>query len=436
MPEGSRTMIRRHLANALAWSSLRDGRWVLVLTLLFYFAILAALIGSRHWSSAWRTLGVAGHPIKFYDALFIATTAESHRAGYDAYAENPYDPGGRRMAYPRIWLALASLGLSRDHTAKLAIGMAAAFFGSLLCWAGRVNIARGLTLGGFLCSPHIMWIVERGNVDQVIFVILASALTVVRRYPKARPILYASIVAASILKYYPAAGLTAVARERSWRAPSWGLAILLAFSAYLLLTWPDPLLAMGGVHQTASFRMSYGRSVLFDFLDDVLRTGTSIKVGPSVLALCSWTALGIASIIAVLWARRIPPISEDSDHRDGFLIGSGIFLGTFVLGSNYDYKLVFLVFLIPQAIAWIQHRGRLAAPAYLLLTFVMISLWIEPVFNAITGRSAWYPVEPALILQELANWLLLISVAALNLAILRGWVVRWRRDWRAPRVSE
>jgi hypothetical protein len=91
MPESSRTMMRRYLAEALAWSSPRYGRWVLVLILLVYFAILAALIGSRGSNSAWRTVGVAAHPIKFYGALFIATAAESHRAGcvlgHDVLAE-------------------------------------------------------------------------------------------------------------------------------------------------------------------------------------------------------------------------------------------------------------------------------------------------------------------------------------------------------------
>jgi hypothetical protein len=424
------------LADTSAWSPSWDGRWVLALILFAYFATLVGLARSRDLVSAWHTLGVAASPHPFLDARFVTGTADSYRTGYDPYVENPYDPFGRPMNYPRIWLALAALGLSQDHTMIVGIGLAVIYFGSLLCWAGRLNPAQGLILAAFLCSPHVMWMVERGNGDQVIFILLATALTLVRRHPEARTILYTSIIAASFLKYYPAAGLLTVVRERSWRALIWGLAILIAFFAYLLFTWPDPLLVVRATRHLTSFWSSYGRAVAFEYLAYVVLPRFGVVVGPSIPAVCSWVAVGIAVSIAALWAGRLPPISQGSSHLDSFLIGSGLFLGTFLIGKNYDYKLAFLVFLLPQTLTWIRDRGRLTLPAYLLLVFLMASVWIEPLLAALHHRPPGYghPRTRAFLLQELTNWLLVTSILALDVAILRGWWQGCRREWGPAHV--
>lgn len=424
-------MMSRHLrrrAGAFAWPPHWDGRWVLALILSAYFATLMGLARSRGLEAAWRTLGVAADPHPFLDARFITATANSYRAGYDPYVENPCDPYGRRMNYPRIWLAPAALGLGREHTIVVGIAMALAYFGSLLGWAGRQGASQGLILGVFLCAPHIMWIIERGNADQVIFILLATSLACVRRYPKSRPILYAAIIASSILKYYPVAGMLAVARERSWRAPFWGLVILVAFISYLLITWPDPLLVIRATGGYSLYRMAYGRTVLFEYLAAGLRSRAGLEVPGSIIALCSWMAVGIALLAGALWARRIPPISGGSVHLDSFLVGSGIFLGTYLIGNNFDYKLAFLVFLLPQTIAWIRDGEHLARPAYLLLASLMCTLWIEPLFSSLLRRNPWYPFAWAFLLQELINWVIFTLIFSINLAILRGWVERWRRD--------
>jgi len=146
------------------------------------------------------------------------------------------------MNYPRIWLALASFGLTQDHTVIVGVGLTAVFLGSLLCWAGRMNPAQSLTCGLFLCSPHVMWIVERGNMDQVIFILLVSSLAVARWFPRTRAVLYVSIVISSFLKLYPVAGMLVVVRNVPRRALAWGLIILITFFAYIFFTWPDLIL--------------------------------------------------------------------------------------------------------------------------------------------------------------------------------------------------
>jgi hypothetical protein len=413
------------LANAFAWSSSRHGRWILPLILVTYFLTLAALATShdrgadhrRGLVSAWPTLGVAASHYPFLDTRFITATVDCHRLGYDTYVENPCDPVGRPMNYPRIWLALASLGLTQGHTVIVGIGLAVIFFGCLLCWAGRLNPAQSLTFGIFLCSPPVMWIIERGNMDQVW----------VRRYPKMRPVLYVSIILSLILKLYPAAGMLVVGRDKPRRTLAWGLIILITFSAYIFFTWPDLILMIRSNNQIispATYWCSYGRMVLFDYIGDLLRKRAGVEVPLYYLAYSSWVAVGIATFVAFLWAARARVISKDSDYLDSFLLGSSMYLGTFLIGYNYDYKLVFLVFLLPQSIAWVQDRGQLARPAYLLLFFLMISVWGEFLRHG-GGCAGQIQYGSGVLLQELANWLLFISILKLNIMIMRQRVKAW-----------
>jgi hypothetical protein len=431
---------RRTLVEALAWSSPRDGRWVLPVILIAYVSTVAALDRARGWTSAWESLGVGPLNPPFADARFVMGALDSLRLGFDPYVENVCDPWRRPMDYPRVWLGLAPLGLTRDHTVIVGIGLAAAYFGSLLCWTGRLNPAQGLYLGLFVCAPHVMWAVERGNTDLVIFVLLASSLTLVRRYPRMRPVLYLTILFSSILKLYPLAAMLALGRERPRHALAWGAAITTACVAYFLATWPDLALILRGTRlifykYTLPYLWTYGRMSLFEWIGDKLRSRAGVEVPPAALTLASLAAVGGAAITALNLARKVRTPPEETDRLDGFLVGSGIYVGTFLLGINYEYKFIFILFLFPQAFDWVRDRGGLARPARLLLASVQFSVWTESLLAWIRHRPSSHPPAEGIVLQELANWLLFVVVLSLDMVVLRGWAegwfrrpgVRWRR---------
>jgi hypothetical protein len=435
---------RRTLAEALAWSSPRDGRWVLPLILIAYFSTVGALYRSRGWTSAWESVGVGPLNPPFADARFIMAALDSVRLGFDPYVENVCDPWRRPMDYPRIWLRLARLGLNRDHTVIVGIGLAAAYFGSLLGWVGRLNPAQGVFLSLYVCAPHVMWAVERGNTDLVIFVLLASSLTLVRRYPRMRPILYLTILSSSILKLYPLAAMLALGRETPRRALVWGAAIAAACAAYVVFTSSDLALILRGTRlifyrYTLPYLWTYGRMSLFEWIGDRLRARAGVEIPPAALTLASLAAVGGAAITALILARKVRTPPEETDRLDGFLVGSGIYVGTFILGINYEYKMIFILFLLPQAFGWVRGRGALARPARLLLASVQLSVWPESLLAWIRQRPNSHPPAEGIVLQELANWLLFVVVLSLDMVLLRGWAEGWFRRpgvrWRTRRAG-
>jgi hypothetical protein len=68
---------------------------------LYGLAVAAARAG---WEvDLWPSLGVNSAPTLFYDARNVAAAADCWALGYDPLVDNPCDPAGRVMVYPRVW---------------------------------------------------------------------------------------------------------------------------------------------------------------------------------------------------------------------------------------------------------------------------------------------------------------------------------------------
>ena len=61
---------------------------------------------------------------------------------------------------------------------------------------------------------------------------------------------------------------------------------------------------------------------------------------------------------------------------DAFRAGAAIYLGTFLLGNNWDYRLIFLILAIPQLVAWARDSAcAVRRAARVVLAAILVSLW-------------------------------------------------------------
>jgi hypothetical protein len=406
--------ICRSFARYFSFSSPDDGRWISVAILSTYFLTFAWTFHAKGRASAWWRMGVPPGTPSFFDMRFVTGTMDSVRAGYDPYVENVRDVWQRRMNYPRVWLLLERTGLGDPHAVAVAVVLSAAYFLSALYWAGRTNPIESVILGAFLCSPHLMWVVERGNVDMALFVMLASTLALARRRPRAKPLVYLAILVTAVLKLFTVAAVLVATRERSWRraAVAGGVAGG-GFVAYLAATWSDLALTLAGTPKSTWW--SYGRMVLFDTIAQQHSWGLPhvplTEVAPASVAL-----VAVVAIAGALTAVRIRAVPTPSDRADGFLAGAGIYAGTFLIGSNFDYKLIFLVLTLPLTFEWARRRGGIARLGYGLLAATLTSAWTEVL---LAGRSrVEHAPLPAILAQDAANWVLLYFAVAGIVAVV------------------
>ena len=105
-----------------------------------------------------------------------------------------------------------------------------------------------------------------------------------------------------------------------------------------------------------------------------------------------------------------------------FRIGSAIYLGSFLIGSSFDYRLIFLILTIPQLVAWV--RNATAGPRQLALgqlILVVLLQWSQTwrsTLASTTGTGNY-----GLVLDEVLTWLSWVGLAVLTLLTLPDWLV-------------
>ncbi len=331
---------------------------------------------------------------------------------------NPADPWHRVLNYPRVWQLAARLGLAQRHTVLVSLVMIAVFVLGLVLLVDRIDRTAALLMAAAIFSPAVMLGIERANICLLIFFLCAGALFALRRSP---PAAAALLTVAGMLKYYPFLGLACLVRAPRRRFLRVAGASALVGAVYFALTWRDVLLVLKGIDR-GTF-VSYGISVGW------MAAREAGAARGAVIAIAAASVLLLAGVV-LLAARawRVVPAQAtvQAAHLDGFRLGAAIYAGTFLLGNNWDYRLMFTLFCVPQLAEWARGMAGVAgAPARgiarLTLAALLLSLWMQFLF-----RLA--PLLPGggytmLALDEAANWVLLGGLAYLLAGTMPSWQV-------------
>ena len=349
-----------------------DGRWLIVVALAGYFALLAAFIHSSDYVAAWNRFGVPGVEPFFSDLRGITTAGDSYRAGYDPLVSNPQDPWHRPMNYPRVWLLpLMALGIHQDHTNALGFGLAIFFYVSVFSFIGRIGLRHGVWWAALLCAPPTMLAVERGNNDLFILGLLALAVTALRQETIRPWIAYLAVGLCAVLKLYPIAAFMLAWRETPRRAVAILAVAGLAFTVYLGMTRGD-LHTINAV-VPHSVWMSYGSGVYFHWL--------SPPGEPDGLPwYCPTLAVVMTFALACCLCARFPgPVPLRRAEADGLMIGGALYAATFVLNTNYNYRLIVLLLTVPALLQLLESGTAFYRwLARTLLVSLVVGWWLSP----------------------------------------------------------
>lgn len=307
---------------------------------------VAAGIALAGWRETWSLFGFRPLVPVFADLRTVQAGLVAAAQGLDPQLTNPGDPWGRTMNYPAVWLEIGRLLHWRSETAYLA-SIAALAGAWLACCLDLLRRYPSWWLLGVIVSGAGALLVERGNNDMAVFVLLYGAALAAGRWPAAL-----LVPAATLLKVYPVVALGAQVRSRRVLIA----AAALAGTALALLL---PQLAAIRAGTPASLANSYGAAISAAVL---ARHG--LVLAP--LALAAATVAGGLALSALA-----PPLFRGKAGRREqalFLTGAAIFLATFVAGTNFDYRLASLAFCVPlilglenMAMRWLLSAGLVLA---------------------------------------------------------------------------
>jgi len=351
----------------------------------------------------------------FLDSRQFAWASEAHAQGYDPLVENPVNPVGHQLNYPRIWHILFALGINESHTNLIGSIVVILFFiGVSLFWfSNKFDTLTYFLLSIVILSPAVMLGVERSNIELVLFFILSLALTI--NYYSSISALFL-IIFASILKLYPVFGIVYLLKENKRRFWVLFLSALGIFSLYAILTLDDLML----VYKTTPKLV--GSSLGLNVWWMGLRHPRFFNLPLSESLVLILKSLSYISAFLILSAtfyfsmlHKNAGSFRQGKYIDAFRVGSAIYIGCFLIINSHDYRLIFLIFTIPQLVAWLRYKENgLSLVPLVTLSAMLFLLWNAFIMRFL-GRKLTFAME------EFSSWIVLAGLLFLFFSSLPDW---------------
>jgi hypothetical protein len=379
---------------------------VVTLGLIGLTMILLAFGQIVGWDATWRAFGVTPLQPPFFDMHVVNDYAACAAKGSDAYI--PHSCSGVNYNIPPTWLWLGSLGIVGTDSAWMSVVMigAAAIVMVMLFRGG--SWLNGVIALAALVSPSVLMGVERGNLDLLILTLVGASALIYDERRLASSVAVVGLLSLGIaLKLFPIFCVSLAARfSKRTFIVACGLAA--AGCAYLTLTFQYLVLIRRNVPTT--FILSYGYKAIFLGMDH-MRDESGLSPWQLADTWLPFLATAFVLVCAVAVATRSVFNGREfcsidrSSAGTAFLFGAGIYCGTYLLGTNFIYRLMFLLLCIPQLLDWLMRKSQKASwiPEAGLLMTVLGVLWLNGNSN---GHTSF------LLFPQVLNWTLFFFLAA------------------------
>lgn len=407
-------------------------RLALIIGIVAAVVAVRLLLGLKGYDGAFAVWNVPGLRVPFLDLRFFSGSAESLRQGFDPAVNNPFDPRRRIFNYPNIWYALVTSGITDSWIDPIAVGMIALFLGTVVIFPGRLSwLATALILLALISSAAMLGY-ARANVELFIFSLMVISLLLAEGAPVAA---FAVMAFSILLKIIPVLGLGGfIGRNRTWSLRLMLGAIGFTI-AYFLASLKD-MLFMFNTYQRG-FVAAYGTGVVPAIMDAIVRDHI-LNAGPTLLYKINsrldrvflavpalpviLAALVLAAFVYLGLRHRRPTDAADTRNLRAFWMGAGVFVGTYFISTNWNYRLIFLILTLPQLAEWAFSRQRgTRSWAIVSLVMLFVSMWYAG-FTAAVARSMPLGTYLAIVLIAAANWCLFASLIYLVSASLPVWL--------------
>jgi len=393
------------------------GKVFLIASSLVVGLVILLLFKVYGYDETWKLWHVPVQHPQFADFRLIPGSAESYREGFEPTQRNPRDPHNRIFNYPAFWRLFFYTNITQDDTVWIVTVMLVLFFVGVFLFPQNITILDSIGMLFVIFSPAAMLLYERGNVDLMVFFLCVLTVLSIDYSPL---ITAALLIFATVVKLFPFFGVMVLLKESKSKFVWLSLGCFGVLGVYVYAT-------LESVNASWDLTMrgreiSYGIAVLFlrygqyfSSLLSVSETSPILKYIPIALA---FVLIMIAGYMGIM--NRSPLVSSSARNLAAFRMGASIYVGTFLLGNNWDYRLAFLILIMPQILQWAKQIDRNCSfAARTVLALVLISCWHFIVWFA----PALVNIKEILfVVDEIANWMLVAGFSYLLSASMPNWV--------------
>lgn len=388
-------------------------------------ALAAFLAMTLLWVSGERWLyneilwwwGFKAWPFPFLDFQNSLAAWDCERLGFEAQVSNPCDYLGRPYNYGPGWMDLSFIPLTENDNWWLSWLIGFSFIASIAflpAVKGPTNVAI-MTLA--VLSPTTVFLVERANIDAIVFVMAVAAGHLVSRRPL---ISYGLIVLGAMFKYYPAVMLILALRERPLRFLTISVSAVAALGLYVLVYATEMRQGMAYIPNAFGSVLAFG--------SQRLPLAAEILLGiPAGAAMALIMVLLTIGALVILRSRALPDLAEIPERHQTFLVlGCVLIVGCFLAGNSISYRGVMFFFALPALLM----MGRESMLARLTAGAIILILW-EGLSQHLWGIDRGDRVMAAPLAHRIARELIWWFIISVLFALIAQFVGKRLEDYWA-----
>ena len=298
-----------------------------IFLLLIFVLIISLFLSSlffNGWKSSWNFVNVQSMEPIFADMRTIQGALKSESLGLNPWINNPGDPWNRSLNYPSVWIDVAKTFNLENEKFFFIFNLSIVSIYLLICLTLLLK-TKSILLLLIIFSSSSLLIMERGNNDLVIFSIVYFSVNLLPLYS------FFLLSLASFLKIYPLCLILAFLERKSVLFSFIILGIIVIYLnieelKYIFLNTPK---SVGQSYGSASISIAFSKVFSINISEYLI----SILLVLSIL------------IFYLMFKNKIKINFERINEKTitSFLYGGLIYVSTFILSKNFDYRLIFLI---------------------------------------------------------------------------------------------
>jgi hypothetical protein len=222
------------------------------------------------------------------------------------------------------------------------------------------------------------------------------------------------LMIASFLKLFPVFGLAIFLGENRSRFWTISLSVFAIFLVYAVLTYSN--ISASFAYTEKGAELSYGVNVIPLYLEQL---SGSKQLFDLLTPIFSLVGLGLSLFAFYLGSKAESLRVNESQHLSAFRLGAMIYIGTFFIGNNWDYRLIFLLFAVPQLVEW-----AIESPARKSARWTMVSLVIACWYLINVYIFSFLGIDKTFVffLDQISKWGLFAGLCYFFLASAPDWL--------------
>lgn len=320
----------------------------ILLSSLLALSIITLSFFEQSWVTFWSFLSIPPmNPPGFFDYKAIIFSLESYKDGFNPYIQNPNNFQEGLFMYPKIWLYMAEyFNLENKNIYYFSIFLFLTVYFNIYFKITKLiddKFFRYSVIIIFLSTSNFL-VIERMNIEIIIFILIFFSTSVKNNFLQ---IFLFSL--AVIGKIFPIFIIAATLDSIKKFILLTVISLIIIFFSYdnivsfsiNFIDW-STVFAYGSKTLSRSF-FNLFNEIGYNFTDKEYRLIVYFFVSMSLFLSSAFIFLGYK-----FTKKSIKNYDFSFNLKDKlFMAGSSIYLGTFIIGSNVDYRLIFFVFLLP-----------------------------------------------------------------------------------------